>query len=336
MRIGGGFMRKRGVGTFDGPYAPMLSLFVKQKQSLGYDYVGGYNALHVFDTFSKDYEIHNYELTKEIVLDWAKKRPNEKDSTRSSRIMYLQHFATFLNSQGYIGYIAPPQKYRYPQHTAYVFTKDEMRRLFNSLDQMSPSPCSPYRHLAFPLLYRMLYGCGFRISELLNLKFGDIDLDKGIVHILNGKNGNERFVPMADSLAEKCRIYAKTVHTDHAKDIPFFFKKDKTSYSVSNVEKHFREQLWLAGIPYHGKELGPRVHDLRHTFICHRLNQWAEEDVDLTAMLPVLSKYVGHTGIASTQYYLKLTSEAFPDVQKRMDELTGYVFPEVGGELYED
>ena len=69
-------MKKRTVGSFDGPFAPMLDLFVKQKQALGYDYVGGYNALHVFDTFSKRYEVKNYELSKEIVLAWAQKRKN--------------------------------------------------------------------------------------------------------------------------------------------------------------------------------------------------------------------------------------------------------------------
>lgn len=329
-------MKKRTVGTFSGPFAPMLDLYVKQKQSLGYEYVGGYNALHVFDTFSKSYNIKNYELTKDIVLDWGKKRPNENNTTRSSRIMYLQHFATYLNSQGYTGYISPPQKYHFPQHTAYVFTKKEIHNFFNTLDQMTLSPSSPYRHLAFPLLYRMLYGCGFRISELLNLKVGDVNVEKGIVHVHDAKNGNERLVPMANSLFIKCQAYAYKVHVKHDKDFPFFFKKDGTCYCVSNIERHFREQLWLAGIPYLGKELGPRVHDLRHTFICHRLNQWAEENADLTTMLPILSKYVGHTGIASTQYYLKLTAEAFPHVLKQMEELTGHVFPEIGGILYEE
>lgn len=329
-------MRKRTVGSFSGPFAPMLELFVKQKQALGYKYVGGYNVLHIFDTFSKNYTVQNYKLTEEIVLDWAEKRLNENDTTRSARIMYLQHFATFLNSQGYYGYIAPPQNYHYPQHTAYVFTIDEMRRLFASLDKMTYSPCSPYRHLAFPLLYRMLYGCGFRISELLNLTVGDVDLELGIVHIHDSKNGNERLVPMTENLAIRCRNYAMEVHTKHDNSFPFFFKKDGTSYSVSNIDKHFREQLWLAGIPYLGQKSGPRVHDLRHTFICHRLNQWAKEDVDLTAMLPILSKYVGHTGIASTQYYLKLTAEAYPDVLNRMEALTGHVFPEVGGIIYEE
>lgn len=329
-------MKKRTVGSFDGPFAPMLDLFVKQKQALGYDYVGGYNALHVFDTFSKRYEVKNSELSKEIVLAWAQKRLNENDTTRSARIMYLQHFAIFLNSQGYSGYIAPPQKYHFSQHTAYVFTKAEIKKLFISLDQMEYTPNSPYRHLSFPLLYRMLYGCGFRISELLNLTVGDVDIERWIIHIHDSKNGNERLVPMAATLAARCRTYTESFHSDHEEDFPFFFKKDGTGYCVSNIERHFREQLWLAGIPYLGKELGPRVHDLRHTFICHRLNQWAKEGVDLTAMLPILSKYVGHTGIASTQYYLKLTAEAFPDVLEQMDELTGHVFPEVGGVVYEE
>ena len=329
-------MRKRNVDNFSGPFAPMLDIYVKQKQALGYDYIGGYNALHVFDTFSKNFEVKNFELTKELVIAWGEKRPNESDANRSNRIMYLQHFATFLNAQGYKGYIAPPHKIKYSQHTAYVFTRDEIHNMFAVLDKMKYSPSSPYRHIAFPLLYRMLYGCGFRISELLNLTLKDVDLENGIVHIYDAKNGNERPVPMSQSLLRRCRDYANTVHTGHDGNHLFFFKKDGTGYCVSNIEKNFRELLWYAGIPYLGKELGPRVHDLRHTFICHRLNLWAKDNVDLTVMLPILSKYVGHTGVASTQYYLKLTAEAFPDVLDKMNKLTGHVFPEVGGELYEE
>ncbi len=329
-------MSKRKTGTFSGPFAPMLTLYVKEKQAIGYDYVGGYNVLKIFDTFSKSFEIHNYELTKEIVLEWAKKRPNEHDAHRSSRIMYLQHFASFLNTHGYYGYVSLQQKLHFPQHTAYVFTKEEIKKLFESLDVMEYSPYSPLKHLVFPLLYRMLYGCGFRISELLNITVGDVDIEKGIVHIHDAKNGNERPVPMSSTLTARCQEYYDLCLKDKTKTYPFLAKKDGTFYSVSNIEVHFREQLWLAGIPYHGREIGPRVHDLRHTFICHRLNEWASEGTDLMVMLPILSKYVGHSGVASTQYYLKLTAEAFPDVLNKMEGLTGYVFPEVGGDLHEE
>lgn len=336
MWIGGEPMTKRKIKDYSGPFAEMLDLYIKQKQALGYDYIGGYYILRVFDEFSKNYIITNYELTEEIVNDWAKKRFNESETYRSARISAVQHFATFLNSQGHYGFIAPKQIYHYPQHNAYVFTKDEIKKIFKVLDNMEYSPCSPYKHRVFPMLYKMLYGCGFRISEMTSLKLRQVDISKGIVHIEKAKYGNERPVPMSESLSALCRSYTKEMHKSHDGDFPFFFKKDGTAYSVSNIEKHFRETLWLAGIPYYGQKLGPRLHDLRHTFICHRLNTWAREGVDITVMLPILSKYVGHSSVTSTEYYLKLTSEAYPDVLDKMEALTGYVFPEVGGVICEE
>lgn len=53
-------------------------------------------------------------------------------------------------------------------------------------------------------------------------------------------------------------------------------------------------------------------------------------------MLPILSKYLGHTGVLSTQWYLRLTAEAYPEVTEKMNSLTGCVFPEIGGELLEE
>lgn len=91
----------------------------------------------------------------------------------------------------------------------------------------------------------MLYGCGFRISELLNLKLSDVDTEKGLVHVLHAKNDNERFVPMAESLNQRCKTYILTAHKGHCPDYPFFFKRDGSKYTVSNIEKHFREMLWL-------------------------------------------------------------------------------------------
>ncbi len=320
---------------FSGPFAPLLTEFVAQKRAVGYQYLSGYWVLHKFDRFSKEYEVIDYALTKEIVEAWGQKQPNESDVYWSNRILYLQHFATFLSGQGYSGYIANVHKSRYSQFKAYVFTHEEMKKIFAAADAMEFSPCSPYKHLSFPLLYRMLYGCGFRISELLNLKLSDVDTEKGCVHIIHAKNDNERFVPMSESLNLRCKTYIEAVHKEHDPEFPFFFKKDGSGYTVSNIEKHFREMLWFAGIPYRGQKIGPRVHDVRHTFICHRLNIWAHEKRDLMTMLPILSHYVGHACMSSTQWYLKLTAEAFPDVLEAMEQLTGRIFPTVGGVSYE-
>ena len=53
-------------------------------------------------------------------------------------------------------------------------------------------------------------------------------------------------------------------------------------------------------------------------------------------MLPILSKYLGHSGVLSTQWYLRLTGEAYPDIMEKMTALSGCVFPEIGGELLEE
>lgn len=318
---------------FTGPFAPMCEAFIRQKQALGYKYISGYWILRSFDSFSKNYDVQNYALTKEMVQEWSKRRPNESEPHRSARVLELQKLAFFLNQQGYGGYIAPPQKHTHSCHTPYIFTHDEMRRIFVEADQIEPSPYSPAKHIVFPVLYRMLYGCGFRISELLHLCLEDVDIQEGIVHVRHGKNDNERYVPMSPSLTARCAAFISETHTGHLPYSPFFFKKDGSYYTVSNIEKHFRDLLWITGIPYRGQKIGPRLHDIRHTFVCHRLNQWAMEGADLMALLPVLSKYIGHANMATTQWYLRLTAEAYPDVTAKVDALTGHVFPEVGGEL---
>ena len=83
-----------------------------------------------------------------------------------------------------------------------------------------------------------------------------------------------------------------------------------------------------AGIPYKGKGLGPRPHDTRHTFAVHCLNNWALSGEDLTAALPVLSRYLGHSGLRGTQKYLQLTAQMYPDITARLENLFGDLIPQ--------
>lgn len=76
----------------------------------------------------------------------------------------------------------------------------------------------------------MLYGCGFRISELLNLKLSDVDTEKGWVHVLHAKNDNERFVPMAESLNLRCKAYILTAHKGHSRILHFSSKERQQIY----------------------------------------------------------------------------------------------------------
>ena len=107
-------------------------------------------------------------------------------------------------------------------------------------------------------------------------------------------------------------------------------------YCVSAIERNFRSVMWKAGIPYGGDLYGPRLHDLRHSFACHTLYSWVKNNEDLMTLLPILSKYLGHSGVMSTQWYLRLTAEFYPDVTEKINSYTGCVFPDIGGELIEE
>lgn len=106
---------------FTGPFAPICESYVAQKRASGLDYNQQAKLLRLFDNFCKGYEIQNYTITKEIALTWCKKRPNEADATRYSRVSEMQRFAQYLCKQGYPSYLLSALPKCGEQHVPYIF-----------------------------------------------------------------------------------------------------------------------------------------------------------------------------------------------------------------------
>ena len=316
---------------FSGPFAPMCEKFVAQKRMLGAEYTQQENILRRFDNFSSAFEVEPYIISQELASAWSCKFPNETDMNRYNRVMEMLRFSKFLVTEGYPSFLTDSYPVKCSTHTPYIFTKEELQRFFRVVDSLESCPNVPHRHLIMPLLFRLLYGCGLRISETLALTKADVNLETGVLHILHGKNGRERLVPMSPSLTKRCADYAKEVLEGKPSDAFFFFRMAGLPYSRSGIGKAFRGFLWDAGIPYLGKDRGPSIHDLRHTFVCHRLNQWASEGTDLNSVLPLLSKYLGHTSVVATAWYLRLTAEAYPEVIRTMNTYAAGILPPLPG-----
>jgi integrase len=215
----------------------------------------------------------------------------------------------------------------------YIFSSDEIKRIFEVCDHYPPKDCTPNRHLVLPLLIRMLYGCGLRISEAINLTRRDVDLNKGSLHIHKTKFNKERVIPMADSLTERCQEYCKTVNIGKMGN-PFFFPSPAGGhYSEATIYKLFREVLRQAQISHLGRGKGPRIHDLRHVFAVNCLKKWVLDGRDLNNCLPYLSAYLGHEDLRGSQRYLRLTADLYPDLTSKVEKYCSYIIPEV--ELYE-
>jgi integrase len=308
----------------------MVAQFVSYKQAQGYKYDVNNESLNRFIKFTTSFELPERRLSKELVEAYCMKSSDEAPKNQAIRTSALRQFTIYLNELGYEAYIPPFNKIsKYSSSfVPYIFTHEEIMRIFQAVDNLKPN--SRYNSaVVYPVLIRMLYGCGLRISEALDLRVADVDLANGVLTIKKSKFNKDRLVPMSESLNSICIKFYEQNHKRSTNDDYFFKNTNGSRRSKNTVYQQFREILWISRIPHGGRSKGPRLHDVRYTFCCHSLKEVADKGIDLYCALPVLSTYIGHSSVTATEKYLRLTEELYPDIIKRVQNTTSYVYPEV-------
>ncbi len=315
--------------SYVGPLSELLDEFVKLKKSLGYKYETEADELYRFSLFSLSYTILEPKLSRELVKEWCIKRPNEGVRNCRRRGYPVRQFGKYMQSIGCDAYIASGDKNANSlKFFPYIFTVDEMERIFSCSDQLCPRRGTTM-HLIMPVLLRMVYGCGLRISEAVSLQNKHVNLQEGILEVKNSKFGKDRLIPMSESATTCCRQFFQVFHRYSSQQDYFFMNADRKPITRDNAYRRFREILWASGISHGGKGHGPRVHDLRHTFAVHSLKRAVARGVDVYCALPILSTYLGHSSVAATEQYVRLTADAFPDVREALERYCGHIIPEV-------
>jgi integrase len=305
--------------------------YIAEKQAIGYAFKKGAALLKSFDSCVHSHCPTETVLSKQLVMEWTARKPNETISTQCGRISLLRGLAEYMNRVGYSAYVYPKtmnavNRYIY---IPYIFSNNEVKRIFEVCDRYPPNSCAPNRHLVLPLLLRLLYGCGLRISEAVQLTIQDVDLNKGSLYIHNAKFNKERILPITESLQERCREYCKIVEIGRSGNPYFFPSPYGGHYSEATLYKLFRDVLQKAGISHLGRGKGPRIHDFRHTFAVNCLKKWVLDGRDLNNSLLYLSAYLGHEDIRGSQRYLRLTADLYPDITSKVEESCSYIIPEV-------
>lgn len=313
---------------FQSILAPFMDRFLQEKHACGYRYHEPTRILRRLDDFLFQEGLTSCELPRSIVQKWLAKRTHESPRTHQQRIMVVRQFSRFLLRFGYSAYVpdstlAPREQSSFAPR---ILTHEEIRKLLQAVDALEPTARSPLRHLIMPEVFRLLYGCGFRLGEVLKLRVRDVDLDQGIVTVRQGKFRKDRLVPLALSLVNRLRKYAARFE-NRLLDAIFFPAPNGGPFSLRTVYGLFRKLLLRCGIPHAGRGKGPRIHDIRHTLAVHTLLRWYRDGEDLDAKLPLLATYLGHQNLSGTQRYLHLTAELFPEITARVDAVFGEVIP---------
>lgn len=326
-------MKQYGDFPFPEHVRDIAEAYVRYKRSL--DFKCSYHDQSSINSMLEFIYTHStatltWVLTPEVVYSYAVGSGRERPRTIHLKQSMIRQFGLFMKLQGVDAYVLPRELIKTPKDfIPYIFTKDEIESILYYADRIGPNKNkfinTPFVH---PAVIRVLYGCGLRVGEALTLLCGDVDLDNGVITIRNGKNNVSRLVPISDSLCEYLFYYDGRVQRGGN---PYFFPALRGEhYSDITVRNTFRKLLKKAGIRPLPNGLFPRVHDLRHTFCVHALEQMVAKGMDPYCSLPALSTYVGHKGIESTEIYLRLTKQYFLDVLKYGEKDADFIFPEVG------
>lgn len=152
------------------------------------------------------------------------------------------------------------------------------------------------------LIVELLYGCGFRVSELVNLKTNNIDLSANYLKC-SGKGSKERLVPLGSKAKEALKEYFE--HRD------FLVKKynlDTKNLLISDCGRFLTRQDVYSFIHEQGKKINKNIspHTLRHSFATHLLENGAD--------LRIVQELLGHSDVSTTQLYTHISKKRLKEV----------------------
>lgn len=200
----------------------------------------------------------------------------------------------------------------------YIYSQAELMSLFQAAKTAAWAKTLYAGDLHLILL--LIYSAGLRVSELISLDRGDVDLKECVLKVRQSKFGKTRLVPFSHQLRDKLsEVEAR--HKNIEGCTPFFVSPAGKRICTYTLQNYFRRLRHDCNITRHdGARYEPRIHDLRHSFAVHRLISWYQNGDDVQLLLPHLSVYLGHVHLRATQVYLSMTPELLGEASRRFED----------------
>ena len=254
------------------------------------------------------YTIRNYLSANSKLLDFIEKNPedigqedvklfmaeNLTNKSAISNILFLSavkySYINILHKDPTAGIKRPKKEKRIP----IVLNKEEIQKLLNTI----PNPKTK-------LMLSLMYACGLRVSELVNLKILDLDFMEKIGQVRQAKGKKDRIFNIPYVLYDKLNEQAKKQKENNQE---YLFSGPKGKLSIRNIEKITRLAAKSSGI-----QQKVHCHTFRHSFATHLL----ENGIDIR----IIQELLGHSNLATTEIYTHVSNEKIKKVISPLDAI---------------
>ncbi|MGV8169131.1 MAG: site-specific tyrosine recombinase/integron integrase [Candidatus Nanoarchaeia archaeon] len=207
--------------------------------------------------------------------------PRTVNQARSALLFYYNE----VLQKGFTSIKVPKIKASLPS----VLTKDEMKSLLENTNNEKSK-----------LMLMTLYSSGMRVSELVKLKWKDLELEQKIAWVRGGKGNKDRMIILSDAIVRKLTVLER--------ESEYIFPGKNGPLTTRNIQEIVHNAAHKAGID---KKVTP--HTLRHSFATHLLE--AGNDIRL------IQELLGHSNLQTTQIYTHVSNEQKKKVISPMDKL---------------
>lgn len=254
-------------------------------------------------------------ITTELALRWACEPQGVQRATWARRLIHVRRFAAWWSAFD-PRTVVPPRRLldaRHRRHKPHIFTEQEIVQLMAEATRL-PSP-KGLRAATHQTLIGLLAATGLRPGEALALDVSDVVLKNGVLAIRETKFGKSRFVPVDESTCLALGNYAQRRGQvcPRPQTNAFLVSECGRRLQGCTARRTFARISCRIGLraAAKGRRIGrgPRLQDLRHTFVTRRLIEWYQAGVDVKRELPKLATYLGHVAVANTYWYIEAVPE---------------------------
>jgi integrase len=268
-----------------------------------------------------------------MALEWACQESDRRGPSGAARrlsiargfLIYLQASAPDTDVPG-PGLLPRPRRPK-----PYLFTPTQLTALFEAAQASRPH--GSLRPYTLSTLLGLLASTGLRIGEAIRLQVDHVKLDQHPpqLHIRETKFHKSRIVPLHPSTAEQLRHYDEQRahwHYDALSDAFFVSEQGQPLKYLALHNWFARLCQRLAIAPTDGGR-APSLTSLRHTFAVTCIQRWYQQDLDVQALLPHLSVYLGHVKPQESYWYLTSVPELLSAAAQRFE-----TYAQVGGDSH--